>query len=60
MAKIVKLHTQDGDLYEIEDQIVNVCTTVKNMLKGKTAFRNSLGGQFSIEGTESLLNELRL
>jgi hypothetical protein len=48
--KIVKLQSSDGELFEIDNETVSMCTTVKNMLRGKSAFRNSLGGQFSIDG----------
>jgi hypothetical protein len=50
MVKIIKLQSCDGELYEVDPEIVSMCTTVKNMLRGKSAFRNSLGGQFSIDG----------
>jgi len=57
MVKVVKLQSSDGDLFEIEDPVVAMCATVKNMLKGKTAFKNSLGGQFSIEGSYVILKK---
>ena len=50
MLKVAKLQSCEGDVVEIESDIVDMCATIKNMLKGKLAFKNSLGGQFTIEG----------
>jgi len=55
--KRVKLQSNDGDTFEIEPDMISMCTTVKNMLRGKTAFRNSLGGQFSIDGSYVILKK---
>lgn len=55
MVKVVKLQSCDGEIFEVDNDVVSMCATVKNMLRGKTAFRNSLGGQFSIDGTDSLI-----
>lgn len=57
MAKAIKLVSCDGEIFCIEPEIANLCATVKNMLKGKSAFRNSLGGQFSIEGNYVILKK---
>ena len=45
-ARIIKLQSCDKDLYEISNDIVNMCNTIKNLLKGpgKRTFRNVLGG----------------
>eukprot|EP01114_Cavostelium_apophysatum_P007376 TRINITY_DN19464_c0_g1_i1.p1 TRINITY_DN19464_c0_g1~~TRINITY_DN19464_c0_g1_i1.p1 ORF type:complete len:410 (-),score=100.99 TRINITY_DN19464_c0_g1_i1:159-1388(-) len=55
--KKVCLQSCDGELYEIDNDVVSMCATVKNMLKGKSAFRNSLGGQFSIDGSYVILKK---
>jgi len=57
MTKVVKLQSCDGDLFEVDGDVVSMCATVKNMLKGKSAFRNSLGGQFSIDGSYVILKK---
>ncbi len=54
--KVIKLQSCDGELFEVDQEIVSMCTTVKNMLRGKSAFRNSLGGQFSIDGILKIRN----
>jgi len=55
--KVIKLQSCDGELFEVDQEIVAMCTTVKNMLRGKSAFRNSLGGQFSIDGSYVILKK---
>lgn len=55
--KKICLQSCDGELYEIDNDVVSMCATVKNMLKGKSAFRNSLGGQFSIDGSYVILKK---
>lgn len=57
MGKVVKLQSCDGEIFLIDDATVTMCSTVKNMLKGKSAFRNSLGGQFSIDGSYVILKK---
>eukprot|EP01119_Soliformovum_irregulare_P025730 TRINITY_DN9609_c0_g1_i2.p1 TRINITY_DN9609_c0_g1~~TRINITY_DN9609_c0_g1_i2.p1 ORF type:complete len:353 (-),score=95.78 TRINITY_DN9609_c0_g1_i2:122-1180(-) len=57
MLKSVKLQSVEGDIFPVDADIVNMCATVKNMLKGKTVFRNSLGGQFSINGSLVMLKK---
>jgi len=47
---LCRLQSCDGEIFDVSDEVVEMCATVKNMLKGKSAFRNSLGGQFSIDG----------
>jgi len=57
LVKIVKLQSCDGAIFEVDSDVVSMCATVKNMLKGKSAFRNSLGGQFSIDGSYVILKK---
>jgi len=57
LAKTVKLQSCDGVLFEVDGDVVSMCATVKNMLRGKSAFRNSLGGQFSIDGSYVILKK---
>lgn len=56
-VKVVKLQSCDGSIFEVDSDVVSMCATVKNMLKGKSAFRNSLGGQFSIDGSYVILKK---
>jgi len=55
--KLIKLQSCDGELYPVDQGTVALCTTIKNMLRGKSAFRNSLGGQFSIDGSYVILKK---
>lgn len=48
--KIIKLQSCDGIIFEINEDIVSMCTTIKNILKGKNSFKNSLGGEFLFNG----------
>jgi len=57
LVKLVKLQSCDGALFEVDADVVSMCATVKNMLRGKSAFRNSLGGQFSIDGSYVILKK---
>lgn len=57
MKKVVKLQSCDGVSIEVDEDVVSMCSTVKNMLRGKTCFRNSLGGQFSIDGSYVILKK---
>jgi len=57
MVQVVKLTSCDGETFIIDEIIIEMCATVKNMLRGKSAFRNSLGGQFSIEGSLVILKK---
>lgn len=57
LVKTVKLQSCDGAVFEVDSDVVSMCATVKNMLKGKSAFRNSLGGQFSIDGSYVILKK---
>lgn len=45
-ARIIKLQSCEKALFEIDSDTVNMCNTVKQMLKGngKRSFRNVLGG----------------
>jgi hypothetical protein len=49
-SKPVRFASNEGELFSVDDETLSLCSTVKNMLKGKSTFRNSLGGQFSVEG----------
>jgi len=51
------LQSCDGETFEVDNDVVSMCATVKNMLRGKSAFRNSLGGQFSIDGSYVILKK---
>eukprot|EP00029_Vermamoeba_vermiformis_P007982 TRINITY_DN3607_c0_g1_i1.p1 TRINITY_DN3607_c0_g1~~TRINITY_DN3607_c0_g1_i1.p1 ORF type:complete len:429 (+),score=66.03 TRINITY_DN3607_c0_g1_i1:119-1405(+) len=57
--QIVKIQSCEGAHFEISEEIVNMCTTVKNLLRGsgKRAFKNALGGQFSIEEDHVILKK---
>jgi len=62
-ARIVRLQSCEKTLFEIDVEVVNMCNTVKNLLKGsgKRSFRNVLGGSFTIEdGSVILKKEGRL
>eukprot|EP01126_Amoeba_proteus_P022262 TRINITY_DN22543_c0_g1_i1.p1 TRINITY_DN22543_c0_g1~~TRINITY_DN22543_c0_g1_i1.p1 ORF type:complete len:144 (-),score=31.79 TRINITY_DN22543_c0_g1_i1:364-738(-) len=56
---IICLQSCEGDLFEIDNEIVNLCNTVKNLLngQGKRTFRNVLGGCFSIEDGNAILKK---
>jgi hypothetical protein len=45
-ARIIKLQSCEKKLFEIDRDIVNMCNTVKQIIKGsgKRSFRNILGG----------------
>jgi len=55
--KVVKLQSCDGKQFTVDTDIISMCATVKNMLRGKSVFRNALGGQFSIDGAYVLLKK---
>jgi len=57
--RIIKLQSTDGDHFEINTDIREMCNTVKNLLRGtgKRAFRNSLGGSFRIEDGHVVLKK---
>lgn len=54
---MIKLQSCDFEQFLVDDDVISMCATVKNMLKGKSAFRNSLGGQFSIDGSYVILKK---
>jgi len=58
-ARVIKLQSCERDLFEIGQDIVNLCNTVKNLLKGpgKRSFRNVLGGSFTIEDGNAILKK---
>lgn len=47
--KVVKLCSCDGHVYEIPHDILEMCATLRSILRGKTAFKNGLGGLFSVD-----------
>jgi len=55
--KEIKLQSADNEIFVVEDDVVSMCATIKNLLKGKSAFKNSLGGQFSLEGPYVILKK---
>ncbi|GAM27470.1 hypothetical protein SAMD00019534_106460 [Acytostelium subglobosum LB1] len=48
--KIVKIVSSEGDEYDLEECVIEMCRTVKYIASGKVGFRNGLGGWFNIEG----------
>ncbi|EFA80955.1 hypothetical protein PPL_06190 [Heterostelium album PN500] len=48
--KVVKIVSNEGDEYDLEDCVIEMCRTVKYIASGKVGFRNGLGGWFNIEG----------
>ncbi|EGG13983.1 hypothetical protein DFA_11744 [Cavenderia fasciculata] len=48
--KVVKIVSNEGDEYELEECVIEMCRTVKYIASGKLGFRNGLGGWFNIEG----------
>eukprot|EP01133_Synstelium_polycarpum_P001488 gene1488-1727_t len=48
--KAVKIVSNEGDEYDLEDCVIEMCRTVKYIASGKLGFRNGLGGWFNIEG----------
>eukprot|EP01130_Rhizamoeba_saxonica_P013673 TRINITY_DN5853_c0_g1_i1.p1 TRINITY_DN5853_c0_g1~~TRINITY_DN5853_c0_g1_i1.p1 ORF type:complete len:357 (-),score=75.51 TRINITY_DN5853_c0_g1_i1:73-1143(-) len=59
--KIVKLQSSEGEQFEIYSETIEMCNTIKNMLKeggsSKRSFKNSLGGCFSIENGHAILKK---
>ncbi|KAM9960047.1 hypothetical protein ACTFIW_007280 [Dictyostelium discoideum] len=50
-SKRVIILSSDNQEYELETElIVNMCKTVKNIVKGCLKFKNSLGGWFTVDG----------
>ncbi len=46
--KTVKLCSCDGQVYELEGIVLDMCATIRSIMRGKTSFKNGLGGLFSI------------
>eukprot|EP01116_Phalansterium_solitarium_P015142 TRINITY_DN332_c0_g2_i1.p1 TRINITY_DN332_c0_g2~~TRINITY_DN332_c0_g2_i1.p1 ORF type:complete len:443 (-),score=97.40 TRINITY_DN332_c0_g2_i1:19-1347(-) len=53
----VFLQSSENDLLELDEDALQCCSTVRNMLRGRTTFLNSLGGQFSFDGNYVLLKK---
>eukprot|EP00026_Physarum_polycephalum_P008741 Phypoly_transcript_08841.p1 GENE.Phypoly_transcript_08841~~Phypoly_transcript_08841.p1 ORF type:complete len:377 (+),score=86.94 Phypoly_transcript_08841:73-1203(+) len=47
--KVVKLCSCDGHVYELPHDVLEMCATLRSILRGKTAFKNGLGGLFSVD-----------
>lgn len=47
--KVVRLCSCDSHVYEIPADVLEMCATLKSILRGKTAFKNGLGGLFSVD-----------
>lgn len=47
--KAVKLCSCDGHVYELPKDVLDMCATLRSILRGKTAFKNGLGGLFSVD-----------
>jgi hypothetical protein len=57
-AVVVKLQSSEGEKFVVEDSVVEMCTTVKHLLRGgRHSFSNALGGQFCIEGSHAILKK---
>ncbi|PRP73556.1 hypothetical protein PROFUN_02565 [Planoprotostelium fungivorum] len=55
--KTVKLQSWDQQQFLVDHEVLSMCATVKNLLRGRTAFRNSLGGQFCVDGSYVILKK---
>ncbi|EAL64908.1 hypothetical protein DDB_G0284889 [Dictyostelium discoideum AX4] len=56
-SKRVIILSSDNQEYELETElIINMCKTVKNIVKGCLKFKNSLGGWFTVDG-ESIFHK---
>eukprot|EP01134_Creolimax_fragrantissima_P007025 CFRG7025T1 len=56
---VVRFKSSDGHLYDVSEDIIDMCPTAKHLLLQKrTWFRNALGGSvFSIEGSHVILKK---
>ena len=57
MSKAVYLLSKEGDLFELSQTVIQMCSTVMNMLSGRTSFKNSLGGEFAVQGSLVVLKK---
>lgn len=47
--KVVKLYSCDGRVYVLENEVLEMCATLRSIIRGKTSFKNGLGGLFSVD-----------
>eukprot|EP01117_Protostelium_nocturnum_P014153 TRINITY_DN5352_c0_g1_i1.p1 TRINITY_DN5352_c0_g1~~TRINITY_DN5352_c0_g1_i1.p1 ORF type:complete len:360 (+),score=142.98 TRINITY_DN5352_c0_g1_i1:200-1279(+) len=57
MRKKIILSSCDEKDFELDDKVLSFCSTIKNMAKGRDVFKNSLGGQFTVEGSYVILKK---
>ncbi|KYQ96925.1 hypothetical protein DLAC_04245 [Tieghemostelium lacteum] len=55
--KVVKLISNEGNEFTLEDSVVDMCKTVKSISSGKKGFRNGLGGWFNVEDNKYVLHK---
>lgn len=47
--KLVRLYSCDGKVFVVENEVLEMCATLRSIIRGKTAFKNGLGGLFSVD-----------
>jgi hypothetical protein len=53
----VVLRSKDGDPFHLGAPLIPLCSTVDNLIRHRSSFRNSLGGEFVVVGRNVLLKK---